>query len=62
MLVKGWTIIGHIGSSYVNTMGFRASARVEEETTRSCDTPPLFYLIKSISYQALVLLKGGWNG
>ena len=35
MLVSGWTINGTFGSSYVNTMGFGASARGIMETTLS---------------------------
>ena len=45
MLVVGWTFMGTSVSSYGNTMGFGVSARVEEETTRSCDIPH-YFLIK----------------
>ena len=56
MLVKGWTVIGHIRSSYENTMGFRASTRVAEETTQTRVTFPLFCLIKSNTYLSKFIL------
>ena len=50
MLVLGGTLMGQKCSSYDYTMGFGVSARVIEENTRSCVTPPRFYSVKSNTY------------
>ena len=57
MLVKGWTFMGLLSHRMANTMSFSASARVAEETTRSCDTPPhiLFNKIKQLLQKHFVM-------
>ena len=56
MLVKGWTFMGLLSHRMANTMSFSASARVAEETTRSCDTPHiLFNKIKQLLQKHFVM-------
>ena len=57
MLVNGWMIYGALHSSYAYTMGLSVSAQGKDCTTRNRVTPPLQYLVKSITY--LIYLRYG---